>query len=246
MNKEKAALVKTRNSRTKSKTKTSKTLPKIVQAAIIVVCIGLAVFYISSRFSLSDTGSTLHQDIYQQLSEEDAALLRKLAALMILPSDIEPTMAVIDDINLLKQTQPEFFKDAKNGDRLIIYPDMAIIFDAAANKIVKIGPVIFPEPGNNATQPVTFAIYNGTGAAGQAAAMETTLTSVFQNAVVTVKDNAVGEYPETLVVDLVGNYPGIDLIADQIGGTVAPLPEGEIKPEGATVLVIVGTDNIEE
>lgn len=49
-------------------------------------------------------------------------------------------MAIVTDIDKLKEDQPFFANATKNGDRLIIYPDMAIIYDAKANKIVKVGP----------------------------------------------------------------------------------------------------------
>ena len=50
-------------------------------------------------------------------------------------------MAVVTDAETLKKQQPEFFANVKNGYRLIIYPDLAILYDYNANKIIKVGPV---------------------------------------------------------------------------------------------------------
>ena len=50
-------------------------------------------------------------------------------------------MAIVTNAETLKSQQPAFFADVKNGDRLIIYPDLVILYDYNANKIIKIGPV---------------------------------------------------------------------------------------------------------
>lgn len=71
---------------------------------------------------------------------EDIQILAQLKTIILLP-DVTPTMALVTDSNILKKQQPTFFADVKNGDRLIIYPDLAIIYDYEANKIIKIGSI---------------------------------------------------------------------------------------------------------
>jgi hypothetical protein len=71
---------------------------------------------------------------------EDSQIISRLKTIIILP-DVAPTMALVTDANILKNQQPAFFADVKNGDRLIIYPNLAIIYDYEANKIIKVGPV---------------------------------------------------------------------------------------------------------
>jgi hypothetical protein len=182
------------------------------------------------------------------LSKEDAAILIQLKKIILLPEDVNPTMADITDIEALKKTQPGFFGTASNGQKLIIYPDQAIIFDAKVNKIIKVGPVQFS--GNQAgtdqpqVQPVPFAIYNSLNSDPtnvKTAEMEAKIKAAFNNAVVTVKaDSTTADYPETLVVDIAGNNPDIQKIASAVGGKVSTLPAGEKKPEGVAVLVIIG------
>ncbi len=80
----------------------------------------------------------------------DAQVLTRLKTIILLPDAVAPSMAVVTDAGVLKKQQPEFFANVKNGDRLIIYPDLAIIYDYQANKIVKVGPVQgvpAPQPG---------------------------------------------------------------------------------------------------
>jgi len=177
------------------------------------------------------------------LSAEDKQVLSQLKKIILLPEDITPTMAVITDIEFLKKQQPGFFTNAKNNDRLIIYPDQAIIFDAAANKIIKVGPVQIAQ-NQPQVQPVNFAIYNSLKddpANVKTTEMETKIKTAFNNAVVTVKANSAKyDYPKTLVIDLVGNNPEIQKIADAVGGNISGVPIGEKKPEGVAVLVIIG------
>ena len=77
----------------------------------------------------------------QQLTLEDTKALEQLKKIMLLPEDVIPTMARITDIEALKKEQPEFFADAENGDRVVIYSDLVIVFSAEKGKIIKVGPV---------------------------------------------------------------------------------------------------------
>ncbi len=171
----------------------------------------------------------------QELSVEDAKVLAQLKKIIDLPEDVTPTMAVVTDADALKKTQPNFFAKAKNGERLIIYPTIAILYDYQANKIIMVGPVQF-----NA-QPIAFALYNGTSDNSKTQQLEDKLKKAFGNAEIKVRDKAAKtDYEQTLVIDLVGNNPDIQKIADAVGGKVGPLPQGEKKPEGVVVLIIIG------
>lgn len=85
------------------------------------------------------TSDPAYQTIKQ--SEEDQRVLEQLKKILLLPDNFTPSMAIITDAENLKKSQPGFFGNAKNGQRLIVYQDTAIIFDAEANKIIKIGGI---------------------------------------------------------------------------------------------------------
>ena len=226
--------------------KKKKKMPKILKVILIILI--LAIIGGGAYYALNQMGYIQALQVAMQLqkqaslSKQDAAVLAQLKKIMVLPNDVTPTMAVITDIAALQKQQATFFANAKNGDRLIVYPDTAIIYDAAANKIVKVGPVQISQ--NPAVQPVNFAIYNSlkddpTNA--KTAAMEATIKKAFNNAVVTVKANSAKlDYPQTLVIDLVGKNSDIDKIATAVGGKVSTLPAGEKKPDNVAVLVIIG------
>jgi hypothetical protein len=225
-------------------------MPKLIKILLIIIllaALGGGIYYALDQMGYVKAMKLALQ--YQKqtaLSKEDAAILTQLKKIILLPDDVNPTMADITDIEALKKTQPGFFTNASNGQKLIIYSDQAIIFDAKANKIIKVGSVQFNnQDGTTAqVQQVPFAIYNSlkddpTNA--QTAAMEAKIKAAFNNAVVTVKENSAKfDYPGILVIDIAGNNPDIQKVADAVGGKVSALPAGEKKPEGVAVLVIIG------
>jgi hypothetical protein len=80
--------------------------------------------------------------------KEVASLTKSVGKLMTVPTDEQPTVATVQDKEKLKD-QP-FFKDAQNGDKLLIYTkaQKAIIYRESQNKLVNVGPVSL----DNATQ----------------------------------------------------------------------------------------------
>lgn len=110
---------------------------------------------------------------YQQLRKNPSAavqadtkaLVDRVGKLMELPTGETPTIATIQDKDKLKD-QP-FFKDAQNGDKILIYAQAkkAIIFRESNNKIINVGPIAIndtsqttppsaaPAPTSNASTP---------------------------------------------------------------------------------------------
>jgi hypothetical protein len=84
---------------------------------------------------------------------QDSQILAQLKTIILLPDDVTPTMALVTNADVLKKQQPVFFANVKNGDRLVIYPDIAIIYDYQANKIIKVGPVQTAAPAQAQNAP---------------------------------------------------------------------------------------------
>jgi hypothetical protein len=82
--------------------------------------------------------------------EQKVALLSKVKALTVLPEE-EPVLFTVNDANLLK-TQQAFFKDAQNGDVLMVFQkdSKALIYRESENKIVNAGPISFQQPATPA------------------------------------------------------------------------------------------------
>jgi hypothetical protein len=205
-----------------------------VLAVVIIVAVVCVILWQSGMIATLKLAYQL-----QKTQADDAKVLAQLGEIIDLPADVKPMMAVVNDAEVLKKDQPEFFAKAKNGDRVIVYSDMAILYDAQANKIMHIGPVNF---GQQALGTVPFALYNGSDSEDAVTAFEQKLTSTFKNAVVKVKDRASKVYDKTLVIDLKSDNKEIQTIADALGGQVSALPVGEVAPQGVAVLVIIGRE----
>jgi hypothetical protein len=174
-----------------------------------------------------------------EISAEDKRDLKTLAKLYDVPQDIVPLMAKVNDPDALRVDEPVFFKNAQVGDRVAVYQDFAILFDPKEPKLRHVGPVDF---GNQIERTIPFVIYNGTTVENAEVHFGRTVQATFNDAYVASVGKAVNAYPKTVVVDLAGDNPAMELIATSLGAEIVELPEGETAPEGAAILVIVGQD----
>lgn len=94
----------------------------------------------------------LKNPLYQQkIAQEQAqATIDKVAKLMIVPKET-PQVVILQEVEKIKVAQP-FFKDAENGDLVLVYSTTAIIYSPTKNKIVNVGPVIRDSQGGSQDQ----------------------------------------------------------------------------------------------
>lgn len=73
--------------------------------------------------------------------ETSERIIDKVSNLYLVPESEEPTVAVIQDKD--KLGNKEFFKQAQNGDYLLVYPDgkIALVYREQDNKLINAGPV---------------------------------------------------------------------------------------------------------
>jgi hypothetical protein len=74
----------------------------------------------------------------QQVADE---VLGKVRTHISLPDELEPTVATIIDVDRLRETS-DFYKNAKNGDHLILTETRAILYDPEIDRIVDVVPVL--------------------------------------------------------------------------------------------------------
>ena len=73
----------------------------------------------------------------QQVAEE---VLNKIRNHIELPTDPQPTVATITDVERLRESN-EFYQKAKNGDHLIITEKRAVLYDPERDVIIDVVPV---------------------------------------------------------------------------------------------------------
>ncbi len=177
--------------------------------------------------------------------EQAQKLADEIGKLMVLPTDEIPTVATVTDISKLAGQQ--FFKNAKNGDKVLIYTKAkkAILYDPAIHKIIEVGPV---NVGPQATPSIQakVALRNGTTVPGLAAKTEQMFQKTFPAVAITTKEQAKKtDYDKTIVVVLNDSVKNVASdIATTLNVTLSSLPTGEIKPSGVDILIILGKDRL--
>jgi len=85
----------------------------------------------------------------KNLENEVNYLVDKVGDLMFLPIGEIPTVATVSEPEKLKNQ--DFFKDAKKGDKVLIYSNArkAILYDPLADKIITIAPVSLDKDANS-------------------------------------------------------------------------------------------------
>lgn len=132
--------------------------PHVFLLVVAVIGIGLFLWSEMNRRQalqqLSQTRQELEQLQAGSTEQSGEALanevLGKVRSLMDLPTEPQPTVATIVDVEKLKQTNP-FFEQAKNGDHLILTDDRAILYDSVRNVIIDVAPFQLQLPSPSPT-----------------------------------------------------------------------------------------------
>lgn len=218
----------------------------------LVMAVGIVLVLVSSG-----VGFSLYQQFKSKAQPQDQAdqqkvaqaevrkLVSEVGKLIELPSGEAPTVATITDITKL-QDQP-FFAKAKNGDKVLIYTQAkkAILYDPSAKKILDVAPVNIGTQSAQ-IQSAKVVLRNGTQTTGLTTRIESELKKTIPNLNVVAKENTQkSDFEKTIVVILSDSAKDYALsLAKLLKGEVGNLPEGEVKPKDADILVILGKDRI--
>ncbi|MFO0705027.1 MAG: hypothetical protein U0517_03650 [Candidatus Andersenbacteria bacterium] len=86
-----------------------------------------------------------------KLAEEASQnVINSVSKLILVPED-KPTVATITDVDKLRAANESFYKNARNGDTLLLYSTEAIIFRTSENRIINVAPVVLNPDTKNAT-----------------------------------------------------------------------------------------------
>jgi hypothetical protein len=235
--------------------------PPSLLILLVVSAAGAGYFYY--RYDTVQSEYENFKNDPRAIAREDVlALIEKVGRLTTLPEGESPTIATVNDAELLS-AQP-FFKNAKVGDRILIYSESkrAILYRPDTDKIIEFANLNLTSRdgiGKNVVkgdvagkadevkEPLKLAVYNSTQESGLTVRVTDhigkTLTE-FEFETVD-RGNAVGSYETTLVVVLNADYTTeAASLANALNAAVEDLPEEEDVPE-ADVLVIVADDFID-
>lgn len=116
-----------------------KRIPRILRGLVIVIILGVAIYF------------------YHQYQKAKADPVAQAGKLIELPQGETPTIATVNDITKLKGQ--DFFQNAANGDKILIYvkAQVAILYRPNINKIIKEAPFIMDQnnPSSSQNSPAT-------------------------------------------------------------------------------------------
>lgn len=234
---------------------------------VIIALLGIvALYFILPSGDVLDPNAIINQTPEEAQKEIDE-VLSKLSKLMLLPTDEQPVLATVTDVETLV-TQQAFFQGAQNGDKLLMYTKnlKAIIYSPSRNIVINVGPIqangsiaetlattnentqanqvnqINQENVEQVVATPMIAYFNGTEIAGLSSQTEKVVLARFPDfKTATLSNAAKSNYTTTTVVVLNQNFSNE---ANQIGSLLNAnvtnvLPEGETSPQ-ADIVIIVG------
>lgn len=222
----------------------SRLLPLLILATVVAILAALAsgYFYFQYAKAQKQLKTKAQTQVVKDKVDETKKLMEEVGKLINLPKDEEPTIATVTDVDKLKD-QP-FFKEAKVGDKVLIYPkaQKSILYDPKNKRIVEAGffTTVLSE------KELIITVRNGTSTAGLASKAEEEIKKAYPDAKVasgwaTQRD----KYDQTLIVIL------DDLATDQaiklakvFNAQIGDLPKGEERPKGSKILIILGKDRV--
>lgn len=164
----------------------------------------------------------------------------KVAKLYSIPKyeDEKPDVAVISDTSKLADSvvAKKFFGGAKEGDVIMVYKnaDLSIIYRPSEDKIVRTDNYANALAATNTYKVAVIA------PADQQEAIVQKLQSTFGNVSIVNKQTPKAEAAQSYVADTTGtNTKAAQELAEKLGLQVGQLAEGETKPEGAALIVVI-------
>jgi len=222
------------------------------------VCVFLGVF---SSFSMM-AGDGRQGPPTEQAKKEAEEIVGKLGEIVLLPQGEMPTLSTITDKSELTENR-DFFKDAENGDKVLVYQQArkAFLYRPSTNRLINLAPVNLndnsteidnnrqgegsPAPSVSKENSASVVMYNGTQESGLTFAVESIITEAFPELIISNRVAASRtDYTKSIVVAVNSQKASLVIkMANELGFGVESLPAGETTP-AADILIIVGQDQV--
>lgn len=112
----------------------------VVLAILVLAALAAVIYFKPTKVTLSDTTSVTTEE--QAKIEQAKITVSKIKQILLVEGTEDPAVAEIKDVEIVKKSNPEFYKNANNGDKLVAYSYRAIIFRESANQIINVAPIV--------------------------------------------------------------------------------------------------------
>ncbi len=236
--------------------------PNFFLITIIGIVVIAAVVVFSMNYLKKDKPGDGNQAQQSQQQEQTAEndldkLVSRVAELIEINKDEIPTIATVQEPDILKETQPVFYKDAEKGDRLLVWSDKAVLYSVSKNKLISVMLIdqnqmqttstsdtanvdnTAETTSTIATEDSQITVLNGTRTAGLAGKMKTKLTQGDLK-VASIGDAALKTYTTTTIVKLTDKEMPATLKAlkELTGAEVVTSVEGETALKGDFTVIV--------
>lgn len=203
----------------------------------------------SLQKQLSEVRLGSGQNSADTVAQNNDKLVAAVGQLMVLPTDEQPTIATVTDLEKLKD-QP-FFANAQIGDKVLIYTSAkkAILYRSSENKIIELAPLNLgssPSAASSLAPKATLAdiltveIRNGSGKSGVAQSFKIKLSSSSEFSVIKIA-NAASIYDKSVlyVTDAKKMSAAVTRLQQLSSAEiVSALPSGEPQSAADAVLIL--------
>jgi len=207
----------------------------ILAILLIVMTVISTWLFVNYRDAMDQIQNDVSVEETNGLTDKQAKeIITKVGEHIVLSAEEVPVVARLEDADSLKQEQA-FFKNAQNGDFLLIYSDRGIIYSPDKDILINVGPTQSPQ-----IQGSSVEVRNGSLTSGAAQELGNQINQQAAYTVIGVGNAANFNYEKTVLVNL-GEGDVSDL-EESLGVTaVSEMPEGEVMPQ-AEVVVIIGNN----
>ncbi|MCC7522528.1 LytR C-terminal domain-containing protein [Candidatus Uhrbacteria bacterium] len=122
--------------------------------------------------------------------KEVEQVIKRVRELVFTNEQELPAVATIEDVSVLRPQTPVLYRDAQNGDRVLLWQDLIVVFSTVRQRVLAVMPIVGnsastantqpPEQAQNTPVPETptIEVRNGTPTAGLARVLSDQLKSM--------------------------------------------------------------------
>jgi hypothetical protein len=110
---------------------------------VVVIAAGVPSIYFYLQYAAMKKQVAV---VKQKQGEDPKALIVRVAKCILLPTGEDPTVMTVTDKEKLSGQQ--FFANAKNGDKVLIYEKAkkAFLYDLVMDRVIEVGPIVMASP----------------------------------------------------------------------------------------------------
>ncbi len=253
--------------RTTKKTKVEAVEPEIIPnrdrrmriqpITIVAILIVLAVIAFGIKAVwISPTNTSNQLQVRNGVDPQAVEQVIKRVGQLVATSESEvPTIATIQDIDQLRPQNPTLYRDAANGDKLLVWSDKIVVYSTSKDRVLVVMPIQVTAPavapGADATttsstatpveEKATVQVLNGTPTSGLARTMNDKLKAAGITTIA-ASDAQQKNYAATVIYNASGKSlpKTLEKLVSLTGGTVVDTLPGEAAAK-SDIVVIMGT-----